>query len=98
MINTIAMGLGVFWLGYKWIVTRKTNYIFSVIVLIVVQLASWPFFLNQSLVFGLFCLFNAIILSVKFYIKKQIMVVYPYIIVFFSVGVWLLSRFFLGKD
>ena len=96
MIEAIAMVLGAVWLARKWFVKRQFKYIVLPAILLITQLSRWPFYLEYSLVFGLLGVVGAVMMTVEFFFKKQLTLVYPYIIILFGLGLLLLGSFFLG--
>jgi len=97
MIEAIAIWLGAIWLGYKWAQKKQFKYIVLPVLLIVLQLARWPFFLEYKLVFGLLNIIGGILMGVDFLIKKQFTLVYPYIVILLGTGMTTLTYFFLDK-
>ncbi len=97
MIEAIAVWLGAIWLGYKWVIKKQFKYIVLPVLLIMLQLARWPFFLEYKLVFGLLNIIGAIMMGVDFSIKKQFTLVYPYIVILLGTGGVMLVNFFFEK-
>lgn len=97
MMNAIVVGMGIIWLIYKWVVQKKVKYIVTPFILFLLQLSMWPFFLKIECVFGILSLMCGVMLSLEYCIKKRIDSIYPYIIVFTVIGLWLLGQFFLSN-
>jgi hypothetical protein len=97
MIEAIAVWLSPIWFGYKWVTKKQFKYIVLPVLLIVLHLARWPFFLEYKLVFGLLNIIGGIMMGADFSIKKQITLVYPYIVILLGTGMIMLTYFFFGK-
>ena len=96
MIEAIAMVIGAVWLGYKWVLKRQFKYIVLPCVLLITQLSRWPLYLKYNLVFGILGLFGALMMTIEFSLKKQLTLVYPYIIILLGLSLLMLGCFFLG--
>ena len=94
MFEAIAMWLGSAWFGYKWMKLRKFKYIILPCILVILQLSRWPFFFNHTLVFGILSLVSGVLMWIDFFIRKQMRLIYPYIIVLLGTGGILLIQFF----
>ncbi|MBM3192399.1 MAG: hypothetical protein FJZ63_07110 [Chlamydiae bacterium] len=94
MFEAIAMWVGSVWFGYKWVKQKEFKYIVIPCMLIILQSTRWPFFWDYTLAFGVLSFVSGVLMWIDFFIKKQIRIVYPYIIVLLGTGAILLVHFF----
>ncbi len=95
ILDCLILLAGCLWFLYKYIRTRDLQYIFPILVILSVQMARWPFFLDYKISFGaIFLICIGFLLYEK--VSKKRLPRRLYIICFSCLGAFLLVRFALG--